>query len=91
MKHINKFESFKTNENNDHEFDYMMLGRLQSDVEYFLGNGSGSERVLYYGNVKEHIQAMKDLWNKLPEDGKPEWLSYEEIEDYEKKMLQYNN
>lgn len=89
MKHLNKFESFKINEDKDHEFDYMMLGRLQSDVEYFLNHGKGSVRTLYYDTIEEHIEEMKKLWNKLPEDGKPEWLSYEEIEEYEEKMLSY--
>jgi hypothetical protein len=69
------------------EFNYMMLGRLQSDCEYFLGNGNGYVKCLYYGNVEEHISAMKKLWNDF--DIKPEWLSFEEIENYEKQMLSY--
>ena len=28
---------------------------------------------------------MKELWNLLPT--KPEWLTYEDIEEYERKML----
>ena len=32
------------------------------------------------------IEEMKKLWNKLPEDGKPQWLSMEDILEYEKKM-----
>lgn len=73
------------------EFNYMMLSRLQADCEYFLGNGTGSVRNLYYDTVEEHIAEMKKLWNGFPEDAKPEWLSYEEIENYEKEMLTYND
>ena len=30
---------------------------------------------------------MKALWNTFPEDGKPEWLTMEQILNYEKQML----
>jgi len=69
------------------DFNYRLLGRLQSDCEYFLGNGGGSERSLWADTVEEQIAKMKELWNGLPKDGKPEWLSMEEIEKYEKDML----
>lgn len=71
--------------NND-TFNYMMLSRLQSDCEYFLGWGNGGGRV-FPDTVKEHIAEMKRLWSILPE--KPEWLSYEQIESYEQRMLSY--
>lgn len=74
---------------NPQKFDYMMLGRLQSDCEYFLGHGYGSERHLHYGNVSDHIEGMKKLWNGL--SIKPEWLSYESIVDYEAKMNSYTS
>lgn len=68
----------------DVKFNCMMLSRLQSDCDYYLGNGKRSERVLWAGNVDDHIAEMKRLWNNLKV--KPEWLSMEEIEDYEKQM-----
>lgn len=68
----------------NNSFDYMMLSRLQSDCEYYLNYGNRSERVLPSGNVDEHIKHMKTIWNKL--NVKPEWLSMEDIEEYEKKM-----
>jgi len=64
--------------------NYMMLSRLQQDCEYFLGNGNRSEKNLWAGNVDAQIKEMKRLWNILQE--KPEWLSMEEILDYEEKM-----
>lgn len=68
----------------DYSFEYQMLSRLQSDCEYYLGFGGRSEKVLWAGDVDGHIEEMKRLWNKLPE--KPEWLSMEEILDYENKI-----
>lgn len=75
-------EYFK--ENNDPEFLYQMLGRLESDCKYFLGNGNGAEKHLWSYSVKEQISAMKEIHNKLNE--KPEWLTMEQINNYEKKM-----
>ena len=67
------------------EHNYMMLGRLKSDCEYFLGNGNGYEKHLWAGNVEEQIEEMKKLWNQV--STKPEWLTMKEIESYEKEML----
>ena len=66
------------------EFDYRLLGRLCTDNDYFLGNGNRSEKSLWAGNVKDQISEMKKLWNKLPE--KPEWLTMEDILEYEREM-----
>lgn len=71
--------------NHDAKFRYQMLSRMQQDCEYFLGNGNGYEKHLWAGNVEDQIKYMKDLWNSFEE--KPEWLSMEDIEKYEKEML----
>lgn len=76
-------EYFKNN--NDPEFLYQMLGRLESDCKYFLGNGNGYEKHLWASSIKEQISAMKEIYNKL--DEKPEWLTMEQINDYEKQMI----
>ena len=73
-------------EANQDEYNYMLLDRLKQDCEYFLGNGNRSEKHLWAGNVNDQIAKMKELYNKLPE--KPEWLSMEDIENYEKEMKQ---
>jgi len=75
------------------EYSYMMLGRYKSDAESFINSPTqkGSERNLYFGNVNEHISEMKKLWNVIPETEKPEWLSYDEILDYEKQMISIKN
>ena len=66
----------------DATFRYMMLDRLRTDCGYFLGNGNRNEKNLWAGNVEKQIQLMKDLYNSFEE--KPEWISMEEIESYEK-------
>lgn len=66
------------------EFKYQLLDRLKSDCEYFLKAGNRNEKHLWTGNVDDQIAKMKELWNSLEE--KPEWLSMEDIENYEKEM-----
>ena len=74
------------NVGNGDKFTYMMLSRLQMDNDYYLNMGSRSARNLWAGSVDEQIKEMKRLWNSLPEDRKPEWLSMEDIKEYEKEM-----
>lgn len=64
--------------------DYMLLDRLRSDNDYFLGNGGRSEKHLWAGSVDDQIAKMRELWNGL--DEKPEWLTEEQIDDYEHRM-----
>lgn len=71
----------------NNQFNYMMLGRLKSDCEYFLNYGARNIKSLYYDSVEDHISKMKKLWNLFPEGTKPEWLSYEDIENYEFQMI----
>jgi hypothetical protein len=70
----------------DNSHNYRLLDRLRSDNDYFLGNGNRSEKHLWAGNVDAQIKEMKRLWNNLPEDAKPEWLSMDDILEYEQKM-----
>ena len=66
-------------------FNYMMLDRLRTDVEYYLGYGRRRKDILRGASVDEHIDAMKEIWHKLPE--KPQWLSMEQIDDYRNRMI----
>ncbi|MBC5648174.1 hypothetical protein H8S18_07470 [Christensenella sp. NSJ-35] len=68
------------------QFRYMLLSRLQSDCEYYLGYGYRNERKLWAGNARDHIWYMKAIWNSFPEGEKPQWMSMEQIEEYEKEM-----
>lgn len=69
------------------EFRYMMLGRLRSDCEYYLGNGNRYPGNLQEGNEKKHLDAMKAIWNSFTQEEKPEWLTWEQIKNYEMQML----
>lgn len=73
-----------------YEFEYRMLSRLQSDCEYYLGYGNRSLRILCDNSVEHHITRMKELWNCFPKDKKPEWLTWEQILEYEKAMSTQN-
>lgn len=77
-----KFNSLREENNQEHE--YMLLDRLKQDCDYFLGNGNRDEKCLWAGSVDGQIAKMKNLYNILSE--KPEWLTMEDIENYEKEM-----
>lgn len=67
--------------------NYMLLGRLKSDCEYYLGYGNRCKNRLYYRDEQEHINKMKELYNHFADDEKPEWLTWEQILHYEELML----
>lgn len=67
------------------EMDYMLLGRMRSDCNYFLGNGNGYEGHLWGGSVEAICGEMERLWNSLKE--KPEWLTLEQIKNYRREMM----
>ena len=63
---------------------YMILSRMQSDNDYFLNHPHIKH--LWACNVTDQIDTMKSIWKNLTD--KPEWLSWQEILDYEKKMIE---
>lgn len=71
----------------DMEFMYQMLGRLRMDCEYFLGNGNGYEPHLWAGSVEKQIAEMRKRWREFKTEDKPEWLTWDDINKYEKEML----
>ena len=68
------------------EPEYRLLDRLRQDNDYFLGNGNGAAKHLWAKNIKDQIAKMKKLWMQLKV--KPEWLTMDQIKDYEEKMSQ---
>lgn len=71
---------------NDHSYEYMLLDRLRSDCEYFLGTGETAENNhLWAGNPEAQIEKMQELYDMLPE--KPEWLTQEDINQYAQQMI----
>ena len=79
---------FKTKyKESPNRFNYMMLDRMRSDCKYYLGYGKRNKDRLNYKDEQKHIDQMKELYNSFPEDQKPEWLTYEQILEYEKLMI----
>lgn len=68
-------------------FNYQLLDRLRIDCEYYLGNGNRNVKHLWANNEKEQIEKMKELYNSFSDNGKPKWLTYEQILQYEKLMI----
>lgn len=67
------------------KFEYMMLDRMRSDCDYFLGHGNRSLKRITNNNVVDHIAEMKRLYCLLPL--KPNWLTMERIKQYEFDMI----
>lgn len=80
--------TFKTiYQEDEHAQDYRMLDRLTSDCKYYLGYGNRDKKHLCYVDEREQIDAMKTIYNNLSDDAKPDWLTYEQILEYEKLMI----
>lgn len=71
--------------NSGDAFNYQLLARLKQDCEYYLGHGNRAKKHLWAGDEVEQIAKMKALYAGFSE--KPEWISLEDIEQYEAKML----
>lgn len=65
-------------------FQYMMLSRLKSDCNYF--TGYGHTMPLSTEDVDYIINEMRTLWNGFADSEKPEWLTMEQIDEYEKAL-----
>ncbi len=64
--------------------NYRLLSRLKADCDYFLDAGGRAEKYLGAGNVRAQIAKMREIYETLP--AKPEWLTKEAIDDYDKQM-----
>ena len=73
----------------DKRYRYQLLDRMRMDCNYYLGNGRIYGNHLWAGNdnEKEQIESMKAIWNSFPEGEKPKWLTYEQILEFEEKMV----
>lgn len=72
----------------EEKFNYQMLGRLKSDCDYYLGYGNRNKKHLWALDESEHIQEMKKLYNSFDDNKKPEWLTWNDILNYESAMNQ---
>ena len=69
------------------KFNYMMLDRLKMDCDYYLGNGNRYNKHLWAGDEQKQIDEMKKLYNSFTDEDKPEWLTWDNILQYEKLMI----
>ena len=70
----------------DTKYKYQILDRLRSDCEYYLDAGNRQEKYLWGRNVSDHLDAMRRIYESLPESTRPEWLTLEQINDYAERM-----
>lgn len=73
-------------DSSDNRFRYQMLSRMQSDCNYYLGNGNRFAGHLWAKDEKEQIEIMKALYHSFHDWEKPEWITMENILGYEKEM-----
>ena len=76
-------ENWKTYEP---RFRYMMLSRMKSDCDYYLGNGNRYADHLWAGNEINQIANMKALWKTFEPEDSPEWLTKDELKEYARQM-----
>lgn len=69
-------------------FRYQLLGRLQADCEYYLNYGNRNPKRLWAGDEHRQIEYMILLHDSFKEDEKPQWLTMDEILDYQKRMTE---
>lgn len=90
MKGAGKVEQEMNKEeilNQDKEFKYKLLDRMRSDCEYYLSYGNKDAKYLWAGNEKEQIETMRAIYNSFSQNEKPEWITLEQIDGFEKEML----
>jgi hypothetical protein len=76
---------------NDKKFLYQLLNRMAEDCRYYLGYGNRCKKHLWAGDEGEQIETMKAIYNNFSDEEKPEWLSYEQILEFEKEMIGNDN
>ena len=76
---------FVTKSSNWPQYGYMTLDRCRHDYQFYLGYGRRQDKFLYMGNPQDQIDFMRALYDKL--DDKPEWLTLEQINEFEKRMI----
>nr|WP_303789391.1 YodL domain-containing protein [Ruminococcus flavefaciens] len=71
---------------------YVTLSRCKQDCDYAINraedidNLNALNKYMYGGDYASCINTMRDVYNRLPESEKPEWLSEDDIADYEQQL-----
>lgn len=75
----------------DSPIKYQFLDRMRMDCDYVTGPFGPKHRIedkLWADSVEDQIDNMKALWNSFSEEGKPEWLSMEQIDKYKEQLVE---
>lgn len=75
----------------DSSIKYQFLSRMKTECKYITGPFGPKHRIefnLWADNVNDQIDNMKALWNSFSEEGKPEWLSMEQIDKYKEQLVE---
>jgi hypothetical protein len=70
----------------DFTYEYQLLNRLLDDCENYLNNRFFT-RNIWGITVPEHMAKMYELWQILPLSLKPEWLTWEQLEEINSAMF----
>lgn len=65
---------------------YSLLDRMKQDCLYYLGNGRRYAPHLWGGDPKAIIRYMKWLWLSFEEGQRPEWLTMQQIDEFDYQM-----
>lgn len=78
------------------QFEYMILSRLNDDAQAYFGHGNEdedkwdcryhNEHNIWGRNITDLVAEMKKFWQRIPSDIKPEWCTWEQILEYERKI-----
>ena len=68
------------------EEKYQLLDRMKSDCEYYLNGGRKQVKYLWSKSVDAQISNMKELLSSIPQEKRPEWLTYADIKRYSDAM-----
>lgn len=79
---MNEFIKEVANGEHGHEYKYMFLSRLQSDVKYYFGYGDRHDKYLWAGSITEQLDSMQYILDSFESEEKPEWLTDEHISKY---------
>lgn len=72
---------------------YSLLDRMRSDCSYVIdacGANPVAFKYLWAKTPEEQIAYMRYLWESFPDDEKPQWMKYSEIDEFERKLITEN-
>jgi hypothetical protein len=68
------------------KFRYMMLSRMKMDCDYYIRMGTNNPKHLWAQDEQAQIENMVTLWKTFEPEDRPEWLTWNEMVDYARKL-----